>query len=761
MTDTPGGFNPTGLASMTVTAALVGLMSTLFTCSMITVVGCHLTVLEGSMYYHQDIISIVTGVLVISLVSLGSVNISNTTIEVIESSLASSPGFPTWRTGTSGRLFELSFLVLGTDFGGLMAAAISNTPFAAFTGLLSTYMASQTASGPSYVRDGCRITLRRCTHTTTPYNEGALSSNIVKHFGGAAAFQNMSTQNSFFLLETVHSSTTTTAASSSLVPYVAGWTFLDGGTVFAAQLTAFNVTLAATNVSLVYALMTDTLATVPLYVTVTTTNISLEASTMIMGGSDEVVVATTTLDRAPPLIHAAAPLAHIAFRGNLSHISILSTNVGNSCNHSSTLATPDRVQSTDDIHLSIGCDVVCGKGGIPLMCSGASWVGTFHANLTPQTCPLCSPPQTDGPTTPTTGSPLPHQLPMATKGAVATSAIASLVGSIISSTLPSMAVTAAATSGIMRMSGALRLWQRCSAFEDGGFLNDNSGDDDESVEPIFDDVVDNPLGLELPIEAAGLKFAAGAALGNTVIVIAVGIVSHLSASLRRRVRTVFLQHVSPPNQWITQPPPNMMVKQDQHQHTTLSAKEWILRGILATLPSWSLPTTLFTPYAVLLVPTISASIALLASADRNGSTVAVGVVGCFVWSSVAIVLTFFAVTQVAAADGRFVLETRGPKKAADAARQLSASAAAARWWMEPTSEWSVRTVARPVPARQRWMLERVTHPLVEPHRLRWYFVVEWLLAFAGGAVLGVAAALRLLLRWPTVERTTPHLQRFL
>jgi hypothetical protein len=711
MADT--GFNPTGLASLTITVALVGLMASTLTSSMITVMDSHLTLMEGSMYFQQDAITIATGVLVTCLVSLGSVDITNTTINVSGSTLMSAPGFPSWNPGTSGRFFELSYLVLATDFGGLMAASISGTQYAPFTAAISGYMASETASGPSFVRNESRIEMHRCTHTTSPSG----GANIVLHTGGVAAFQNISTQGSLFLLDSVTSSST----APSLVPYIAAWIFLDGGTIASADLLARNISLSAVNTSYVYALMTDTVSTVPLVTTIASSNISLSVSDLTSASG------IPTAAAAPPLIAAAVSRTRILFLGQSNSISVLSTRIGNACNTGSTLFTADRVAAGSRLHVDIGCDVVCSDGH-PVMCSGSSWFGLLGSNATLQTCPLCSPHQTDEPAAPPT-QPLAVG---AARGSVATSMIASLlVVALFSSALPSIGPAAAATSGIMRMSGALRLWQHCGV-PSADLLGGSSSGDGDGDDPIFGDTADNPLGVELPV-AAGLRFAAGAPVGNTVVVVVVVLLSQLLSLCRRRLQTLLsVLHVPPPHQWT----------EVNLERKAGGAREAMLRVLVALLPSLSLPTTLLAPYTILLVPTISASVALMSSADRSGVTITIGMIASVVWGGTAVVLAYHTVTLVASCDGRFVLQTRasGGAKAERSAQPPSVLATRARWWMEPTSLWSVRMAARPLPPRQRWLLERVVHPLVEPHRLRWYFAVEWLLAFAGGAVLGVASS---------------------
>ncbi|CUG87280.1 transmembrane protein, putative, partial [Bodo saltans] len=167
------------------------------------------------------------------------------------------------------------------------------------------------------------------------------------------------------------------------------------------------------------------------------------------------------------------------------------------------------------------------------------------------------------------------------------------------------AALAASTGALGAMArGAVPALQRSSAVALLASLCDASSDNSNEI---FTSFGDNPFGLHLSVDD-GDHFgnAAGAAVGNMLMVVAVSVASHaigegVTCALGR---------------------------------TTKRGSRLAVRIIDALLPSSPIPGAVALPYGTLVQPSVAACLALVTS-DGGGGTVALGAAMLLIWLSVA------------------------------------------------------------------------------------------------------------------------------
>lgn len=289
---------------------------------------------------------------------------------------------------------------------------------------------------------------------------------------------------------------------------------------------------------------------------------------------------------------------------------------------------------------------------------------------------------------------------------------------------------------LQRATNALRLSHLCinkqqqTVSDTSGAPSSPTGEEEET--PAFADIIDNPLLLSLPVSFSPsilAQSAAGAVVGNTVLLVGFGLLSH---GLGRAAR---LWHKSALR---------------THEHRLSK----IVDMLVMVSPTGLLPGSFGAVYSSLLQPTVASSIVLIGHATgRSGGSIAMGVIlGVLVWSSVGLYFVFHICwvwvpdgilhcELVSAAPGRRK-HHREPKGAAEAWASRAVSVYT-RWMTATTEVWTMRARSPSTSAastRRAIFVEQRLSPLFEAYveERRWFFAVEWAIAAAGGVINGAA-----------------------
>ncbi|CUG93917.1 GP46-like surface antigen, putative, partial [Bodo saltans] len=304
-----------------------------------------------------------------------------------------------------------------------------------------------------------------------------------------------------------------------------------------------------------------------------------------------------------------------------------------------------------------------------------------------------------------------------------------------------------ALPSIQRSTSALRLARRCAADSAGG-----AAESEDLSPPLFDSPADNPLLLSLPAGVGegseSLDFATGAVVGNTIVVI-------VSAILLQCIRVTHLCFSGEANR-------------------TLSNR--ILTLLLGCLPSARFLGGMSVLYAALLQPTVGACISLIVSPARDSRSIACGALLLLLWIAYPIVCVYFVLvagrrvptpsTRAHAGRKLFLLRAvetpsapmkqKNKEMRKDARGSLlnirALSVNALKFLFTSSSEWVVRCGQSHRSLRndeemlqqrrtERFLLRDLINVFDAYIRRReWYFLVEWSLGFASGAILGAAEA---------------------
>ncbi|CUG94302.1 transmembrane protein, putative [Bodo saltans] len=610
-----------GIGFTIVNAALLLFSGVTLSSGIIHVDHSSLVLLESSTFMQQITTTSFVGVLGASVISATGPQMANVVTSVTRSAVRTFPHLPQFEKGTKGRFIILMFIIGETDLNALTVSGMTATPYA--------FLASTAAAAtlPPAHFSNSTITLRDCHINATTTG----SSALIRQYTGLIGFQNATLAN---VTLGIYSSQAIEANIPQVVPAVAtsAMSILDGGTMTATTLICEKVTVQSTNSSLISAWLTNDVSPKSLPATMSSFRLSAVATLISSSSQGFPLLAAGPGARASLVDQSTVSLANMT----MTQDSVCS---------SRTLATNSRVTFSETTPIIVGCDVKC-DDGTSVLCNAHRWLGDVANSITVQTCPHCPAEArvtiTDAHLEPSIPVPQPSPnslLSIAQSAGVASSTAAVLAVSLFSSTIPSAGAAVAATSGIMRMSGALRQQQRCATF----LSSVSSGDEDSSNSgSMFDDPADNPLAIGLSANAAGLRYAAGAAVGNTAIVIGVAFVSHLLAAIRQHLKTkLSLIRVAPMNQW-----EGRVIRVQRR-----GVSEQVIHGLITVLPRLRLPSTLLVPYAILLVPTISEVVALIPSIERSAVSVGIGVAVGIVWAGVAVVFTYVGLTCVAVSDG--------------------------------------------------------------------------------------------------------------
>jgi hypothetical protein len=345
-----------------------------------------------------------------------------------------------------------------------------------------------------------------------------------------------------------------------------------------------------------------------------------------------------------------------------------------------------------------------------------------------------------------------------------------------------------AIPSLQRSSSLLRLAALCSAAtastDDNGRDGGGSGHSDIDINgAAFGNAGDNPLMLSIspPTIDPSLAYAAGAAIGNAVLVVGVGVIAH----------TLCVAH--------------MRLVAMKHRATATSSSSVcggigvLVRSALGTLicmlPCSLLPGALFVTYGTLSVPAVGACVALIVSSSRTSASVASGALMLLLWIGLPLYcaaellvwgrqrsstsLTRRSVGSTSAASV-FLLETvrvskstikdinlggassttvndiAGQQQQQQRRRKRPHSKATTAWHqhlravfadvlrtlLHPTVEWrrNASVTRRPSHRRRADFLLEHLEPVFGPYVLHreWFFLVECFFSWVSGAVMGLA-----------------------
>ncbi|CUG88350.1 transmembrane protein, putative [Bodo saltans] len=174
------------------------------------------------------------------------------------------------------------------------------------------------------------------------------------------------------------------------------------------------------------------------------------------------------------------------------------------------------------------------------------------------------------------------------------------------------------------MVGYLKLASRCAAQSEAP-PTEGSHEDASDSNYAANDVSDNPFLLRLPSTEPSLAYAAGALVGNTLLVIAVAVVSHLAHRWERWAHQELHNDESS----------NAQPKKDE---SAVYSRRLFLATISTTfcrvLPTTPLPASLMQLQGLLLQPVVAAAVACIASSDRGVLSVMLAVVIGSAWIAV-------------------------------------------------------------------------------------------------------------------------------
>lgn len=247
--------------------------------------------------------------------------------------------------------------------------------------------------------------------------------------------------------------------------------------------------------------------------------------------------------------------------------------------------------------------------------------------------------------------------------------------------------------GLQRSAAALRLRARC---------NDDPAAGDPDT-PLFSTLADNPLDASLLVGGYALHSAAGAAVINALLVVAIAFGLQLFAIWQSCV-------------------------------SSMSSK-WIA-AVIETLPSSPLPGGIAVSFGTLLQPSVGACVALVVSNAVTSSSRACGIVMLSVWASFPC-YCLFQVVHRGRRRGVFVLASRALRKPALKTCPIATLVNTVRVHLcEPATLWVIPRGSPTIAAFLRNRMEAVFGGYVE-HR-EWFFAMEWALGVLSGIVLGVA-----------------------
>jgi hypothetical protein len=279
-----------------------------------------------------------------------------------------------------------------------------------------------------------------------------------------------------------------------------------------------------------------------------------------------------------------------------------------------------------------------------------------------------------------------------------------------------------AVPSLQRASAALRLAAKCQAERAGG---DDMHQEDSS-DASFGDALDNPLLLTLTVGQTRLaQSAAGAVVGNTVLVVGFGVLSHALGCISLYVS----------------------------ERETGRVVRFLFSVVL---PSSMLPGAVMAPFSMLLQPTVSASIVLVAhSLGRTAGTVVLSVLlGGIVWGATSLCVALQvcwrwprvkgdALVCTPCVETMITADTTSPQHGRKLRKYLLQ---VSKFWLAENGRWILVSQGNGRDSSRNIQLQRAKFfytnllPVFEPYtqRRRWFFALEWALAATSGFVTGGA-----------------------
>jgi hypothetical protein len=297
--------------------------------------------------------------------------------------------------------------------------------------------------------------------------------------------------------------------------------------------------------------------------------------------------------------------------------------------------------------------------------------------------------------------------------------------------LASMAASAVGPSTLPRLQGivgTLRLAARCQAVQSSVDLDrSDDGAPGSSVGLVASDISDNPLLFDLVPVSATLAFAVGALVGNTLLVVVVGVLSHALHAARRRALQAITEERSVV--CIRHPKPDRNSSEDQ---ISIAGVFLLISNILPTTP---LPVSVMVLHGLLQEPTIGAAVASIVSNERGVASVVIAVLVGTAWVAVPCIFMWLLCVKHLPLPLVAVATRRVGRKQLRWARV----GRALEWLCAAREEWVASQQGRAGTAAARAVKERLG-ALFEGYRgnRHWYFGVDALLSAVTGVITGAA-----------------------
>ncbi|CUG55892.1 GPI-anchored surface protein, putative [Bodo saltans] len=294
-------------------------------------------------------------------------------------------------------------------------------------------------------------------------------------------------------------------------------------------------------------------------------------------------------------------------------------------------------------------------------------------------------------------------------------AAAAITSALAIALLTSSTGAASVLPRLQGMAGTLRLASRCDAATSDV---DDSSTGNDSSNYAANDISDNPLLLHLPISPS-LTYAAGALVGNTLLVVGVAVLSH-------GMRKV--------DEWAQ----SRRLAAGTHAANNSVAQQLVVgfaKVCCRVIPTTPLPASLMQLQGLLLQPVIAAAVVCTASSDRGVLSVVLAVIiGC-AWMTVPCVFMWLLCVKYSPLPLITVYSRRlDPKR-----MRWASGGEALEWLCAEREEWIAGGHGRAAKAAARHVKLRLS-AVFSGYRggRHWYFGVDALQSVLTGAAVGAA-----------------------
>ncbi|CUG75759.1 membrane-associated protein, putative [Bodo saltans] len=228
----------------------------------------------------------------------------------------------------------------------------------------------------------------------------------------------------------------------------------------------------------------------------------------------------------------------------------------------------------------------------------------------------CTLPPSSAPTPIPTSTTYSDLVAMAYRSSVATTVV------LGASLLSTSSVGASVVPRLQGIVGAFRLAARCQLSTSSSGQSSDEGASSDSSGYVANDISDNPLLLHFIPVAPSLAYAVGALIGNTLLVIAVGVVSRfLGVAKHHAIKTVKGARKYCPSR--------KRVLGEADDSLSLGAEMFLVAS--EVLPTVPLPASLMLLCGLLQEPTMMAAVASVAYYERDTASVVMGVAIGLCW----------------------------------------------------------------------------------------------------------------------------------